>query len=65
MELVGAGLGAVAGAASDSARQESARHMEENYNQRDGTYDAEIENKAAGFRRAMSACLEGRGYSVQ
>lgn len=63
--LVGAGLGAVAGAASDSARQESARQVEENYNQRDGTYDAQLEKKATGFRRAMSACLEGRGYSVQ
>lgn len=63
--LVGAGLGAAAGAASDSARQPSARQVEESYNQGEGTYDARFEKKIAGFRRAMSACLEGRGYSVR
>ena len=79
--LVGAGLGAVAGAATDSARQESTRQVEENYNQPDGTYDAQLEKKAAGFRRALKSMrtpdpssgfllpgppvFKGRGYSVQ
>ncbi len=61
--LVGAGIGAVAGAASDSARQESARQAAEDY--RDQAADSQLSKKAADFRRAMSVCLEGRGYSVQ
>ncbi len=61
--LVGAGIGAVAGAASDSARQEAARQAAEDY--RDRAADSQLSKKAAEFRRAMSACLEGRGYSVQ
>ena len=63
--LIGASGGAIAGAASDSARLESARQQEEAYAARDGARDAQLEAKAHGFRRAMSACLEGRGYSVQ
>jgi hypothetical protein len=39
--------------------------MEEAYNKRDQALDARYEGEARNFRRAMSACLEGRGYSVQ
>jgi hypothetical protein len=39
--------------------------MEEAYVNRDQALDARYEGKASDFRRAMSACLEGRGYSVQ
>jgi hypothetical protein len=64
--LIGGATGAIAGAASDSARQESARQAEAAYNAR---YNQGREGQWAGkvkeFRRAMSACLEGRGYSVQ
>jgi hypothetical protein len=63
--LIGASGGAIAGAASDSARLESARQQEEAYAARDRTRDARLEEKASIFRRAMSACLEGRGYSVR
>jgi hypothetical protein len=63
--LIGASSGAIAGAASDSARLESARQQEEAYAARDGARDAQLEAKAHGFRRAMSACMEGRGYSVR
>lgn len=63
--LIGASGGAIAGAASDSARMESARQQEEAYAERDRTRDARLEEKASVFRRAMSACLEGRGYSVR
>ena len=63
--LIGASSGAIAGAASDSARMESARQQEEAYAARDGARDAQLEAKAHGFRRAMSACMEGRGYSVR
>ncbi len=63
--LIGATGGAIAGAASDSARQEAALRQEEAYAARDQARNAETNAKALGFRRAMSACLEGRGYSVQ
>lgn len=63
--LIGAGSGAVAGAVSDTTRQQYAQQMEEAYANRDQALDARYEGKARDFRRAMSACLEGRGYSVQ
>jgi hypothetical protein len=63
--LIGAGSGAVVGAASDVSRQQQAQQMEEAYVNRDQALDAHYEGKASDFRRAMSACLEGRGYSVQ
>jgi hypothetical protein len=63
--LIGAGSGAIAGAASDASRQQYAQQMEEAYVNRDQALDARYEEKASDFRRAMSACLEGRGYTVQ
>lgn len=63
--LIGASGGAIAGAASDSARMEAARQQEEAYAARDRARDTRLEEKASVFRRAMSACLEGRGYSVR
>jgi outer membrane lipoprotein SlyB len=63
--LIGASAGAVAGAASDISRQESARQMEEAYYNRDQALNSQLEAKALDFRRAMGACLEGRGYSVK
>jgi hypothetical protein len=63
--LIGATGGAIAGAASDASRMEAARQQEEAYNARNQLRDARLDEKAFGFRRAMSACLEGRGYSVR
>jgi hypothetical protein len=63
--LIGAGSGAIAGAASDASRQQYAEQMQEAYVNRDQALDARYEAKASDFRRAMSTCLEGRGYSVQ
>ena len=63
--LIGAGSGAVAGAVSDATRQQYAQQMEEAYANRDQALDVRYEEKARDFRRAMSACLEGRGYSVK
>ena len=63
--LIGAGSGAVAGAVSDATRQQQAQQLEEAYANRDQALDARYEGKARDFRRAMSACLEGRGYNVQ
>jgi len=64
--LIGAGSGAVVGAASDVSRQQQAQQMQEAYVNRDQALNArQEEGKARDFRRAMSACLEGRGYTVQ
>jgi len=63
--LIGAAGGAITGAASDTARQQSARQLEEAYANRDRAVDAQYEARVRDFRRAMSACLEGRGYRVQ
>ncbi len=63
--LIGAAGGAMAGAASDSVRQEEARRQEEAYARGDQARLAQSEQKELDFRRAMGACLEGRGYSVR
>jgi hypothetical protein len=63
--LIGAAGGAITGAASDVARHESARQMEEAYNEQDRRRNAQLAEKALLFRRAMSTCLEGSGYSVK
>ena len=63
--LLGATGGAIAGAASDSSRQQTADQLEEAYSNHDQTIDAQYEGRALEFRRAMSACLEGRGYAVE
>ena len=63
--LIGAGTGAVVGAASDASRQQYAGQLQEAYVNRDQALDAGYEAQAQAFRRAMSACLEGRGYRVQ
>lgn len=63
--LIGAGSGALIGAASDANRQQQAQQLEEAYANRGQALDARYEEEARNFRRAMSACLEGRGYSVK
>jgi hypothetical protein len=60
--LVGAVAGTAVGAAAASAEAEQASVVPTRYNHRGyGRY----ERQAAEYRRAMSACLEGRGYSVR
>jgi hypothetical protein len=63
--LIGAAGGAIAGAVSDSARQEAVRRQEDVYNAQNRARSEEFAEKEHGFRRAMCACLEGRGYSVR
>jgi hypothetical protein len=63
--LIGSTYGAIAGATSDISRQESARQMEEAYQNRNQARDLHKEKKALQFRRAMSACMEGHGYMVK
>jgi hypothetical protein len=59
---VGAIAGAMVGAASESARQQE---VERAQRAAAGQRDAHLEQQAANYRRAMTACLEGRGYTVK
>lgn len=63
--VVGAAAGAIIGAASDTARQQQAERIQRTYEQRDAQRAASIEEQAQNYRRAMTACLAGRGYSVR
>ncbi len=60
---LGAIAGAVIGGIAESAAAERARaETEANVNTAQAI---RLEDQARNFRRAMSACLEGRGYSVR
>lgn len=61
---VGAIAGAVVGAASDAARQEQAERVQQRYDRQQAQHMARLEQQAGNYRRAMTACLEGRGYTV-
>lgn len=63
--VIGSMAGALIGAASDSAQQQEARAMTRSYDRVSAQRAAAIERKAQDYRRAMKACLEGRGYSVR
>ncbi len=63
--LIGAVAGAVLGAASDSARAE---HAAETQRRLDARYDQQsyaLDQLAGNYRRAVSACLQGRDYTVR
>ena len=61
---IGAAAGAILGATSDSARQEQAQQLQDQYDEQQLRKIAHAEKQARNYRRAMAACLEGRGYSV-
>lgn len=63
--IVGAVAGAVLGAASDASRVAEARELQNRYDQRDAARSSRLDQRASTYRRAMSACLEGRGYTVE
>lgn len=64
--IVGATAGVIAGSASDAARQDLATQQATEINAKQNqARNAQLEEKALEYHRAMSACLEGRGYSVQ
>jgi hypothetical protein len=63
--LIGAIAGGLLGAAADQGNAEQARQIQRQLDRGDGQRLAQNEQQAVNFRRAMSACLEGRGYTVQ
>jgi pectin methylesterase-like acyl-CoA thioesterase len=60
--VVGAMAGTVLGSAAAASEQSNAQQVSR---YRDSRRDTRFDQQAAEFRRAMSACLEGRGYSVK
>ena len=63
--VFGALAGAMLGAASDEARQREAEQVQQHYDAKEARDYARLERQARDYRRAMTACLEGRGYSVR
>lgn len=57
--IVGAAAGGLLGAAAETSQTQEVRRVESS---RGGS---RYRREAAEYRRAMSACLEGRGYSVK
>lgn len=62
---IGAITGGAIGAASDAARQQQAERLQQGYDQAYAEQQARIDRQAADYRRAMAACLTGRGYAVR
>jgi hypothetical protein len=60
--LVGAAAGAMLGAVVESSQNQRVTAAQSQYEQ---ASIAEQERQAGEYRRAISACLEGRGYSVR
>jgi hypothetical protein len=58
--IIGGATGAIVGSAADANAQQQARMTQEQLNQR----AAEGRAHADSYRRALSACLQGRGYTV-
>ena len=59
---IGAVVGGVAGNAEDNAREARAQAIEDAYANRS---EYRQDRRADGYRRAITACLEGRGYTVR
>jgi hypothetical protein len=62
----GAIAGGVIGTAAEQQQRAEAEQQAQNYNDaRDARAVAAMDARASNYRRALSACLEGRGYSVK
>ena len=58
--LVGGATGAIVGSAADASAQQQAQHTQQQLNQSAAAWRA----RADSYRRAIGACLQGRGYTV-
>lgn len=63
--VFGALTGAMLGAASDAARQQQAEQIQQHYDAKEAQRYARLEKQSRDYQRAMTACLEGRGYTVR
>lgn len=62
--LAGALIGGAIGSSADAAQQARQQQAAQQAYAMNSAQLAQLEHQAADYRRAMSACLEGRGYSV-
>jgi outer membrane lipoprotein SlyB len=62
--LIGAAAGAMVGAVAESAAADEARRVEEAQLSQQAAATERYGQKADGYRRALTACLEARGYAV-
>jgi hypothetical protein len=63
--VAGAIVGAIAGASSDAARRKENEQRDKRLTAAQEAERARFERQASDYRRAISACLEGRGYTVK
>lgn len=63
--VIGAIAGGLLGATSDAARAQEAERINQAGHAQGARMQAIREEQAAGYRRALTACLEGRGYTVR
>lgn len=63
--VAGAIVGAMIGATSEASRQKAADQANGHMSAEAQAERARLERQAADYRRAISACLEGRGYTVK
>ena len=62
--VIGAVAGAVLGAASDQSRQRAADAEQARLDAEQARRAAQSDSQLQSYRRALTACLEGRGYTV-
>ncbi len=62
--IAGALIGGAIGSSADAANAQRNAQANAQVTSYNDAQLAQIEQQAASYRRAMSACLEGRGYSV-
>jgi len=63
--LIGAAAGTVVGAVAASSDEAERKRIDEAERRREQDRAAAVERKAESYRRALGACLEGRGYRVR
>jgi hypothetical protein len=63
--VAGGITGAAIGSAGDAANAQAQHEQVQAIRAQDARQAAVIDQKASNYRRAISACLEGRGYSVK
>lgn len=57
--------GMIVGLTSELSKQENANALQEQYDEMEKQRYNQLEKQANSYKRAMSACLEGRGYTVK
>jgi hypothetical protein len=63
--LIGAVAGALIGSTADAARQEQTYQLQQQHARQIEKQIVSNERQAVNYRRALTACLGGRGYNVQ